>query len=248
MRALVDRKVTNRITMMNNRLAEFATPVMRNFDLYVYRNFVVSGNEEIRGNSTIDGNLLVKGDGEIDGNLLVKGDEEVDGDLLVKGDEQVNGNVNADGYILAKTFLPGQVINVSMLSNTELGQSQITVAATATRNVFTYSYTPKYSTSYLIIEYQSIYWLDGGGTDQAYAYLNVNDGTGHRISYSYQKWLNTQGGGDRSSILFPLIGRYTNTNTASKLISVDLYNGTDADPITVNSDTSTWLKITEVGR
>lgn len=236
MRALVDRKVTNRITMMNNRLAEFATPVMRNYDLYVYRNFVVSGNEEIRGNSTIDGNLLVKGDGEIDG------------DLLVKGDEQVNGNVNVNGTILAHQFFPGQIINVSMLSNTELGQSEITVAAAATRNVFTYAYTPKYSTSYLIIEYQSIYYLGGGGNDQAFAYLNVNDGSGNRISYSYQKWLNTQGGGDRSGILFPLIGRYTNTNTASKLISVDLYNATDADPITVNSDISTWLKITEIGR
>jgi hypothetical protein len=236
MRALVDRRVTNRITFMNNRLSEFATPVMRNQDLYVYRNFVVSGSEEIRGNSTIDGNLLVKGD------------EEVDGDLLVKGDEQVNGNINADGYVLAQTFLPGQVINVSMLSNTELSQSALTVVAGATSNVFTITYTPKYSTSYLIIEYQTIYSLGGGGNDAAYAYLNVDDGTGHRISLTYQKWVNTQGGGDRSGVLFPLIGRYTNTNTSSKIISVDLYNGTDADPITVNTDISTWLKITEIGR
>ena len=59
MRGLVDRRVTNRLTQMNNRLAEFAIPVMRNNDLYVYRNFVVSGNEEIRGNSTIDGDLLI---------------------------------------------------------------------------------------------------------------------------------------------------------------------------------------------
>ena len=248
MRALVDRKVTNRLTQMNNRLAEFAMPVMRNYDLYVYRNFVVSGNEEIRGNSTIDGNLLVKGNGEIDGDLLVKGDEEVDGSLLVKGNEQVNGNINANGYVLAQTFLPGQIISVSMLSNTDLNQGALTVASGATNNVFTISYTPKYSTSYLIIEYQTVYSLGGGGNDQAYAYLNINDGTGHRISQTYQRWTNSQGGGDRSGVLFPLIGRYTNTNTSSKIISVDLYNGTDADPITVNTDLSTWLKITEIGR
>jgi hypothetical protein len=237
MRALVDRKVTNRVTFMNNRLAEFAIPVMRNQDLYVYRNFVVSGNEEIKGNSTIDGNLLVKGN------------EEVDGNLLVKGDEQVNGNVNVDGYVLAKTFLPGQVINVSMFSNTDLGQTvNKTVNATVTSNIFTLSFTPKYSNSYLIIEYQTVYYLSGGGNDNAYAYLKVDDGDDIRISQTYQKWVNALGGGDRSGVLFPLIGRYTNTNTASKLISVDLYNGTDADPIVVNSDISTWLKITEVGR
>jgi hypothetical protein len=236
MRALVDRRVTNRITFMNNRLAEFAVPVMRNQDLYVYRNFVVSGNEEIRGNSTIDGNLLVKGDGEIDG------------DLLVKGDERVNGNVNVDGYVLAQTFLSGQVINVSMLNFTDLGQTGKTVASGATVNIFTTSYTPKYSNSYLIIEYQTVYSLGGSGSDEAWAYLNVQDSIGHRISQTYQHWTSGLGGGGRSGVLFPLIGRYTNTDVSSKIISVDLYNHTDSDPIPVNSDISTWLKITEIGR
>ena len=231
MRALVDRKVTNRITQMNNRLAEFATPVMRNYDLYVYRNFVVSGFEIIRGNSTIQGN------------------GEIDGDSLVKGDEQVDGNINANGYILAQTFLPGQVINVSMLSNTNLNQTTKTIAAGATNNVFSISFTPKYSNSYLIIEYQTVYYLGGFGSDDAYAYLYVNDGTDNRISQTYQNWVGSAngGGGTRSGVLFPLIGRYTNTNTSTKAIRVDLFNSAD-DPITVNSDLSTWLKITEVGR
>jgi len=236
MRGLINRRVTNRITQMNNRLAEFAQPVMRNYDLYVYRNFVVSGNEEIKGNSTIGGDLLVKGN------------EEVDGNLLVKGDEIVNGNINADGYVLAQTFLPGQVINVSMFSNTDLGQTvNKTVNATVTSNIFTLSFTPKYSNSYLIIEYQTSYSLAGNGDDSAFAYLNVNDGTYERISQTYQKWVNTLGGGSRSGVLFPLIGRYTNTNTSAKSITVDLYNATIGDPITVASDISTWLKITEIG-
>jgi len=268
MRALVDRKVTNRITYMNNRLAEFAQPVMRNHDLYVYRNFVVSGNEEIRGNSTIDGNLLVKGDEEVEGELVVFQDVSMNSRLFVNGDVSMNsrlfvtsdvsfgarlfvndlnvrGNINADGYILAKTFLYGQVVNVSMFTNTDIGQRELTVNATATLNVFTFSYTPKYSNSYLIIEYQSVYYLNGSGGDQAYAYMKVN---GDRISYSYQKWIGAQGGGTRSSILFPFVGRYTNTNTSAKTIAVDVYNATDTDSITINSDISTWLKITEVGR
>jgi hypothetical protein len=210
---------------MNNRLAEFATPVMRNNDLYVYRNLVVSGNGGIKGDFTVDG------------------DERVDGDV------KVGGNVNVDGYVLAQTFLPGQVINVSMFSNTDLSQTAtIIVSPTDTDNVFTFSFTPKYSNSYLIIEYQTSYSLGGGNSDSAWAYLNVNDGTATRISQTNQVWLNAQGGGTRSGVLFPLNGRYTNSNTTAKTITVDLYNATDADPITINSDISTWLKITEIGR
>ena len=222
MHGLVSRRVNNRITQMNNRLAEFATPVMRNYDLYVYRNLVVSGNGGIKGDFTVDG------------------DERVDGDV------KVGGNVNVDGYVLAKTFLPGQVINVSMFSNTDLAQNAtITVSATATVNIFSIDFTPKYSSSYLIIEYQTNYSLAGSGDDAAFGFLKVND---VRISQTYQNWENSQGGGTRSGVLFPLIGRYTNENTTTKTIDVDLYNGTVGDPITVSSDISTWLKITEIGR
>jgi hypothetical protein len=209
---------------MNNRLAEFAVPVMRNYDLYVYRNLVVSGY------------------GRVKDNFIVDGDETVDGNV------KVGGNVNVDGYVLAKTFLPGQVINVSMLSNTDLGQNSLTVAAGATNNVFTISFTPKYSNSYLIVEYQTVYTLIGAGSDAAEAYLYVNDGADNRISRTFQQWNNSQGGGTRSGVLFPLIGRYTNTNTSTKAIRVDLYNHTDADPLSVANDVSTWLKITEIGR
>lgn len=224
MHGLVSRRVNNRITQMNNRLAEFATPVMRNYDLYVYRNLVVSGNGGIKGDFTVDG------------------DERVDGDV------KVGGNVNVDGYVLAQTFLPGQVINVSMFSSTDLAQNAtITVSATATVNIFSIDFTPKYSNSYLIIEYQTNYSLAGNGDDAAFGFLKVND---VRISQTYQKWVATTagGGGTRSGVLFPLIGRYTNANTTTKTIDVDLYNGTVGDPITVSSDISTWLKITEIGR
>jgi len=182
------------------------------------------------------------------GDLFVRRNFGVYGNANIVGNVTVGGNVNVDGTILAKTFLPGQIINVAMLNNTDLYQNPVTINQGATSNIFTISYTPQYPTSYLIIEFQSVYSLGGGGADEAYAYLNVNDDSGHRISQTYQKWTASQGGGDRSGVLFPLIGRYTNTNTSSKVISVDLYNHTDADPITVNSDISTWLKITEIGR
>jgi hypothetical protein len=227
-RSVISQKATNKIVQLNNNLVEFVKPVIYHGDLFVRRNFGVYGNANVVGDITVGG------------------DEKVSGDVTVGGDEKVSGDVTVDGTILAKTFLPGQVINVSMLSYTDLAQnSDVIIAATATTNIFTFTYTPKYSTSYLIIEYQSTYSLGGSGDDQSYAFLKVN---GDRISQSYQRWVNALGGGGRSGALFPLIGRYTNTNTSSKVIAVDLLNSTIGDPITVKSDISTWLKITEIGR
>lgn len=239
MRALVDRKVTNKITQMNNRLAEFATPVMRNYDLYVYRNFVVSGNEEIKGNSTIDGNLLVKGD------------EQIDGDLLVKGDEQVNGNINANGYILAKTFLPGQIINLSILGNTQVtyktsvNNPQFKVLTGAGEQVvFEYNYTPLSSQSNIIIDFNSVYSTQGFNGDSFTGYLYVDN---TMVGRSYQYWINQPGGGTRSGTLLPISGTYTNSALTSIKISLRIVNQAN-DPLDIDSDKSTWLKITEVGR
>jgi hypothetical protein len=239
MHSVVSRKATHKVTQLNNTLSQFAQPIMYNGDVNVVKDLYVGGNEQLNGNLTIGGNLIVN-------NLTVRKDETVNGRLFV------NNNINADGYILAKTFLPGQVINVSMFSNTDLGQNAtITVPSTpseqSTRNIFTLSFTPKYSDSYLIIEYQTNYSLAGNGDDAAFGFLKVND---VRISQTYQNWVATTagGGGTRSGVLFPLIGRYMNTNTTTKTIAVDLYNGTIGDSITVSSDISTWLKITEIGR
>ena len=70
------------------------------------------------------------------------------------------------------------------------------------------------------------------------------------VSYgeSWQWWLNAAGGGTRSSVMFPIVARYTNANTTAKSIVVKVYNHTDADTVTVSGNTSTWLKITEIGR
>jgi cytoskeletal protein CcmA (bactofilin family) len=288
MRALVDRKVTNRITYMNNRLAEFAVPIMRNNDLYVYRNFVVSGNEEIKGNSTINGNLLVKGDGEIEGNLLVKGDEEVEGELVVfqdvsmnsrlfvNGDVSMNsrlfvvsdvsfgarlfvnelnvrGNINADGYILAKTFLPGQIINLSILGNTQVPYKPsdinpqfkvVNTVGAAEQLVFQYTYTPLSSYSNIIIDFNSVYSVEGGLSDSYTGYLYVNN---LLVGRSYQQWNDSNGGGTRSGTLLPISGRYTNSASTSFIISLRIVNSGD-DILYIDSDLSTWLKITEVGR
>ena len=78
--------------------------------------------------------------------------------------------------------------------------------------------------------------------------MYANDGTDNRISTTYQYWGNGGGTGTRSGTIFPIVGRYTNTNKTAKQIRVDVYNHTDSDAVTIQSNNSTWLRITEIGR
>ena len=153
------------------------------------------------------------------------------------------------GSVVATQFVAGQLVNIKMLSNTDLGQSTRDVSAGNIISLFSYSYTPKISNSYLVIEYQSIYFLNGSGVDTIDGYLYVTDGTGkHTQSHTYQQWQAGAGGGTRSGTMFPIVGRYTNTSVTAKSISVEVENHTDADTVEVAGDISTWLKITEIAR
>jgi len=241
MRSYANRRALNKEVQYNNRLTTFTNPPIQTGDLYVIQDLTVGRNTSIH-NLDISGNLSVHGySSQVDfsGNLTVLGDTELEG-------VTVNQNLFCYGSIQAVQFLPGQVVNVMMLSNIDLGQNDINVTTSnRTVNIFTYYYTPKIANSYLIVEYQTVYSLNGSGTDEAYGYLKVDSG---RISQTYQKWISAAGGGTRSGTMFPIVGRYTNTNTNAKPIAVDVYNATDTDTVLVKGDISTWLKITEIGR
>jgi hypothetical protein len=174
---------------------------------------------------------------------------DISGDAYVSGNLQVTGDVLSHGTIQADQFLPGQVVNVIMLSNIDLGQTNITLGSTdVSTNLFSYSYTPKITNSYLLFEYQTIYYLDGSLGDSIDAYINVDDALGtQEITHTYQVWLNTTGGGSRSGTMFPITARYTNTTNVAKTIRVTVFNNSD-DNLTVEGNYSSWLKITEIGR
>jgi len=219
MRNVISRRATNKIVKYDNILTDFT-----NRPMYT-------------------GNLLVKND------LMVYGKTYL-GDLDVNGNLRVYLNVACDGTIQANNFVAGQVANITMKNASEIGQvATKTVAHGATSQVFSFSYTPKIANSYLIIEYQCNYKVDGGGADNVAAFLNVQDTSGYnRLTANIQYWLNAQGGGTRSGTMLPITGRYTNTDTTAKLITVDVNNGTDADNLYINSNDCCWLKITEIGR
>jgi hypothetical protein len=95
-----------------------------------------------------------------------------------------------------------------------------------------------------LLEYQTIYTFGGANGDDMSAKMYVSGG---EISSTYQHWIDGAGGGSRSGAIFPIVGRYTNSSIASKPIRVDVINSTN-DTVTVQSNNSTWLKITEIGR
>ena len=209
-------------------------------DVTVLGKLAVDGTTSLQ-DVTVLGKLAVDGATTAQ-DVTVLGKLAVDGNTDLSGNLAIAGNVTTNGTILAKQFLPGQVINVAMLGSDDIPQGDVNAAANTTTTLFTYAYTPKSATSYVLIEYQSKFDIDDSDSDSAEAGIFVE---GVQISYTYQNFHPTDG--LRTSIMFPIVGRYTNSSTTAKSIQVKIISATD-DVITVKGDTSTWLKITEIGR
>jgi len=155
------------------------------------------------------------------------------------------GNITTAGTITPGSWSAGQIIKDTILSNTEVTISTTTIAtSTSDTDFLTYSYTPVSSTSYLIIHYHlgDYDFTAGTGNDSYISRIKVD---GSEITYGAQSTVN----GFRTGVLFPLTGRYTNSSTAAKSIVVAARRNSADDSITiVNSSTSMWLRITEIGR
>jgi hypothetical protein len=68
------------------------------------------------------------------------------------------------------------------------------------------------------------------------------------VQSSKQEWVNSEGGGTRSSVLFPIVGRYRNESLSSKTVRVTLDLASTDDYIIITGGNKSWLKITEIGR
>jgi hypothetical protein len=156
-----------------------------------------------------------------------------------------SGNLSVAGTVTANSWSAGQVIKDTILSNTEVTISTTTIATSnADTDFLTYSYTPTSSNSYLIIHYHlaSYDFTSGTGNDSYFSRIKVD---GNEITFGAQNTVN----GFRTGVLFPLTGRYTNSNTTAKSIVVACRRNSADDSISiVNSSTSMWLRITEIGR
>jgi hypothetical protein len=159
------------------------------------------------------------------------------------------GNMYTAGFMQAGAYRAGQVIKDTMLANSEVTVATTTVAtSTSDTDFISYSYTPLSNSSYLIIHVHVASYeaakTGGAGTDSYFSRIKV-DGT--EITYAAQYTRDTYT--FRTGTLFPLTGRYTNSSTAAKTITVGVRRDSADDSITlVNTATALWMRITEIAR
>lgn len=161
--------------------------------------------------------------------------------LSGSGNVVITGDVTATGTI--RSAAPGQVLNVAMLPPNATGD--VSVGTTTFSNVAQVSYTPVSNNSYILVEYITVYTIAGNNTDDFSSEINIG---GTQIAYGYQLFTNALGASTRSGVLFPLMGRYTNSSTSALTINVNVKRNTSDDNIVVKRDNSSWFKITEIAR
>jgi hypothetical protein len=155
-------------------------------------------------------------------------------------------SIDRTGVVTQTAWAAGEIIKMTVLVGADLtGGSTTTISTSSDTDVASYSYTPVSSNSYLVIDFITRYTVVGAAADDFVSRIAVD---GAEQSYNNQVWINGAGGGTRSGVLFPLMARYTNSNTSAKTISVTVRRGATDDNATVYKDTTTVMKITEIGR
>ena len=137
---------------------------------------------------------------------------------------------------------PGQVLNIIMENITG---TAITVNSTNFTTVASFTYNRVSNNSSLIVEFNSDYIISGHGNDSYSARILVG---GNQIADSFQGWVNNGGGGTRSGVLFPIMGKFVNTATGNVTINIQARRVSSDDNGTFYRDGSTWIKITEISR
>jgi hypothetical protein len=233
-------QVAGNIFLDNGSLSNIYAPSNGNLNISASNlNLLSTSKSIITGNTTLAGNLSVTS--------TLASSSTTTGALVVSGGVGVSGNVYAGGVVSPAAWLPGQVIKMTVLSNTDIGLTTYTnnQPTSGYTTIGSYTYTPASSASYLFITFQSRFTVSGTTDDSWYSQVTV-DGT--QVGYIFTQFSNNGGASLRTQPLFPLQGRYTNSSTASKAIAISARRDISDDNLTVNGDTSTWLTITEIAR
>ena len=172
--------------------------------------------------------------------------------LTILGSASVGQTLTVENIIVNGTitsaYEPGNVIKMSAYNASDLSMDSISINSYSYAEIGSTTFTPKSSNSYLIFEFNVNYYIDSltVANDDFYSQITVD---GSEIVFSRQIYEIGQSGGTRSGVLFPLFGRYTNSSTSSKTISIKAKRGnTDDNLIIVANSVSGFLRVTEVAR
>lgn len=158
--------------------------------------------------------------------------------------------VNASGDVVvvngANTVQSGDVLQVKVFSGTEIPGTYDSGLINGTFTIP--SFTPKSSNSTILVEADATYFVSGVapvGTDDHFS-MQLRQG-GTTFMDKRQVWqtpINHPAGGTRSSTLFPIMGRFSNTSTTAKSFNLTLARISGDD--TVSFSNSIVVKITEI--
>ena len=172
--------------------------------------------------------------------------------LTILGSASVGQTLTVENFIVNGTitsaYQPGDIIKMSAFNASDLSMNSISINSYSYTEIGSTTFTPKSSNSYLIFEFNVNYYIDSltVANDDFYSQITVD---GSEIVFSRQIFEIGQSGGTRSGVLFPLFGRYTNSSSSSKTISIKAKRGnTDDNLIIVANSVSGFLRVTEVAR
>jgi hypothetical protein len=156
-----------------------------------------------------------------------------------------NGNLSASGALGAGAYTAGQHVKTTIWNASEMGfSSTYTQSTNSYTTIASKSYSPGSSSSYIFFEVYARYAINGAAEDSFISQLTWN---GIEIGIQRQYWSNASGGGTRSSTLFPLTGRVTNSGGTFTL-AINARRDSSDDTLQVYADNAFYVKITEIAR
>ena len=167
------------------------------------------------------------------------GDMTTESNISADGNISSGGNITADGYI--RGGANGQHLNTSFYTFTGGELSNNSNSYTDFASV---SYTPVSGSSSLYIEYNATYAVGGGLADSFRSRITVND---VEITWRNQTWANSEGGGTRSAVLFPIAMVFSNSATTALTVKIQAKRDGADDILTLNTN-SAVLKVSEYAR
>ena len=156
-----------------------------------------------------------------------------------------SARLDVSGSVNPTKWTTGQTINTVFLESADMAQLNTSISA---GTVATYTYTPKSTSSKIIVEYGGLYNISGDsgtGLDAFESQVTVDSTL---IAKRQQQFPNVAGSGTRSSTLFSISGGIANAALTPRVINITLTRINGDDTIRFYSGSfDAFMKITEIG-
>ena len=156
-----------------------------------------------------------------------------------------NLRLDVSGSVVPTRWEIGQTINTVFLQSADISQNNTQMNSTSFEIIAKYTYTPKSTSSKIIVEYGALYFINGDVSDSFESQITIDSA----VAAKRQQFFNINGGsGTRGSTLFPISGAVANTALTPRVINIVAKRVSGDDYIQFYSASyDAFMKITEIG-